>query len=306
MLTKRDVYVPLDVPYELEEEYVENFLSITRSTGRVMLFAGDQKIEHLNSDFYGTNISLDDSDPEHLFMIAKHGTIGAFATQLGLIARYGRDYKEIPYVVKLNSKTNLYKGEPYSEILSDVSEVMEFKRNSRLRILGVGYTIYLGSQHEYKMLSIASRVIREAHKNGLIAIVWIYPRGRYIKNEKTPEIIAGATGVAVSLGADFVKVNYPFAYGKDRKEAFKQAIRAAGRTGVICAGGSAVDVWQFLKTLHDQLNAGSRGNATGRNIHQRPFEEAVRLTEAISALVYGNRNVEEAYAVYEGRARFKL
>ena len=35
-----------------------------------MLFAGDQKVEHLNSDFYGEGIHNDDGDPEHLFKIA--------------------------------------------------------------------------------------------------------------------------------------------------------------------------------------------------------------------------------------------
>jgi len=42
-------------------------MAITRGSGRLMLFVGDQKVEHLNADFYGEGISPDDSDPEHLF-----------------------------------------------------------------------------------------------------------------------------------------------------------------------------------------------------------------------------------------------
>jgi len=104
-----DVLVPLDVPPERRDDYVDDYLKITKDTGRLMLFAGDQKVEHLNKDFYGPGISPDDGDPEHLFRIAKRGRIGVFATQLGLIARYGMDYPEVPYLVKLNSKTDLVK-----------------------------------------------------------------------------------------------------------------------------------------------------------------------------------------------------
>ena len=72
-----------------------------------MLFAGDQKAEHLNDDFFGRGIGPQDNDPEHLFRIASQANIGVFAAQLGLIARFGMDYPNVPYLVKLNSKTNL-------------------------------------------------------------------------------------------------------------------------------------------------------------------------------------------------------
>ena len=48
------------------------------------------------------------------------------------------------------------------------------------------------------------------------------------------------------------------------------------------------------------------GNATGRNIHQRSLDEAVRLTKAISAITLGDKSVEEALAVFNGEADFAL
>jgi len=75
-----DVLVPLDVPPQRREEYIDNYLKITKESGRMMLFAGDQKVEHLNKDFYGEGISPEDGDPEHLFRIAERGRIGVFAT----------------------------------------------------------------------------------------------------------------------------------------------------------------------------------------------------------------------------------
>ena len=57
-----DVIVPLDVPKAARESFIKNYLSITREMGSLMLFANDQKIEHLNADFYGKGIHPDDSD----------------------------------------------------------------------------------------------------------------------------------------------------------------------------------------------------------------------------------------------------
>jgi len=95
----------------MRENYVTNYLTITRETGRLMLFAGDQKVEHLNHDFFGEGIHPDDSDPEHLFKIAARANIGVFATQLGLIAKYGMDYPDIPYLIKAE-----FKNQPCEDI----------------------------------------------------------------------------------------------------------------------------------------------------------------------------------------------
>jgi fructose-bisphosphate aldolase/6-deoxy-5-ketofructose 1-phosphate synthase len=210
-------------------------------------------------------------------------------------------YRKVPFLVKLNSKTNLIKKnqkDPYSEQLIDVSQVVEFQKNSGLRILGVGYTLYLGSEYEPDMLRKASQIIYEAHRYGLIAVLWIYPRGKGVNDERDPHLIAGATGVGACLGADFVKVNYPKQEGKESKEIFKEAVISAGRTKVICAGGPSTNVKVFLHELHDQIESGASGNATGRNIHQKGLEEAVRMCNAIYAITIENSTVEDAYSRY--------
>lgn len=300
-----NVSVPLDVPRTVREKYFENYLSITRESGRLMLFAGDQKVEHLNEDFYGEGIHTDDNEPEHLFRIASQAKIGVFATQLGLIARYGMDYPNVPYLVKLNSKTNLVKtsqAEPFSQQWFDVQQVVDFRDNSGLKILGVGYTIYLGSEYEAEMLRQAAQIVYNAHQHGLITVLWMYPRGKTVKDEKDPHLIAGATGVAACLGSDFVKVNYPKREGHESKEIFKEAILAAGRTKVVCAGGASEDVELFLRTLHDQIYvSGAAGNATGRNIHQKSLEEAIRMCNAIYAITVEGTSVEEALKIYHSK-----
>ncbi|MCK4474167.1 aldolase [Candidatus Parcubacteria bacterium] len=298
---KKTIRVPLDVPKAMRKKYIQNYMNITHDSNRIMLFAGDQKIEHLNKDFYGQDIHPDDANPEHLFRIAGKAKIGVFASQLGLIAKYGADYKNVCYLVKLNSKTNLVKTEqrdPYNGKITDINEVIEFQKNSGLKIAACGYTIYLGSEYEAEMLREASRMVYEAHKNGLLTVLWIYPRGKAIKDEKEPHLIAGATGVAACLGSDFVKINYPKEEGKESKELLKEAIQSAGRTGVVCAGGSSVDVKKFLQRLYDQIRAGACGNATGRNIHQKGFKKAVAMCNAIYAITVENKTVDYALKVY--------
>jgi len=312
-LTAKDVIVPADVPKSMASEYTKNFLSMTHNTGRLMLFAGDQKIEHLNDDFYGkikvegneVVIPMDDAEPEHLFRIASKAKIGVFATQLGLIAKYGPSYKEVPYLVKLNSKSHLVKTsqkDPLSQAAWTVEQVVKFKKDSGLNVMAVGYTVYAGSEFESEMLREAAGAAFEAHQNGMLAVFWMYPRGKAVPDEKDPHLVAGAAGMGACLGADFVKVNYPKPKEGKPAEAFREAVMAAGkRTGVITAGGSSKSPKDFFQETWEQVNiSGCRGNATGRNIHQKPLGEAIRFANAISAITLDGKGVDDAMEVYNG------
>ena len=55
----------------------------------------------------------------------------------------------------------------------------------------------------------------------------------------------------------------------------------------------------FLQETFDQINiSGCRGNATGRNIHQKSLKEAVNLANAISAITIDGKSVDEAMKVF--------
>ncbi|MBA4419132.1 MAG: aldolase [Syntrophus sp. (in: bacteria)] len=302
IMTRDSIIVPLDVPKGMRDAYVDNYMAITRSSGRLMLFAGDQKVEHLNGDFYGEGIHSDDNSPEHLFRIASQSKIGVFAAQLGLIARYGMDYPDVPYLIKMNSKTPLVEtsqDDPVSLQWYDMDQIMEFKENSGLNILGVGFTVYLGSEYETDLLLQAAQLIYNAHMNGLLTVLWMYPRGKAVKDEKDPHLIAGAAGTAACLGSDFAKVNYPKKAGCESSEVFKEAILAAGRTKVVCAGGSSESVEKFLEQLHEQIHiSGAAGNATGRNIHQKSLKEAIRMCNAVYAITIEDASVDKALMIY--------
>ncbi|HZK05262.1 MAG TPA: hypothetical protein VFC82_05360 [Actinomycetaceae bacterium] len=316
-ITREQVRIPMDVPTSARETYIDNYFAATRGTGRLMLFACDQKFEHLNDDFYGEGIDPADNEPEHLFRIGSQGVCGILAGQRGLIAQYAADYPDINYLVKMNSKTHLVKtsakdpakhqDDPLSTQLHELRSVLDLRENG-VNVVGVGYTIYLGSGYEAEMLREAGQLVADAHRAGLIVVLWIYPRGRAVADEKDAHLIAGAAGVAVALGADFVKVNPP--KGDETVSAatkLKEAAAAAGRTGLVCAGGSTVDAETFLTQLWEQIHVGGAiGNATGRNLHQRSLDEAVRLTKAISAITLGDWSAEDALAVFNGEKDFGI
>ncbi len=286
-------YLPADVPAKKEKEFLKNFKKATGGSGRLMLFAGDQKVEHLNNDFFGEGIPPEDNDPEHLFKIASLSNIGVFATQFGLISKYARDYKDIPYLIKLNSKTNLIPytdKDPYSKQWLSVKDIVKFKKENSLNILGVGYTVYLGSEYEREMLREAANIVHQAHQNALLAVLWIYPKGKYVKDEHDGHLIAGAAGVGACLGADFIKLKVPYKDGKLDIKALREITTAAGRSGVLCEGGSKIDKKEFLKELYEQIHeGGTRGNGTGRNIHQRKLKEAIKMANAIYDITVNNK-----------------
>ena len=305
-----EVFVPADVPNELIETYLENMNQATQGTGMMNLFACDQKIEHLNDDFYdgGKEIPLTSNDPGHLFEIGlrayEEGHIGVLAGQCGLISHYARDAPDVPYLVKLNSKTNVVKTaqkDPVSLAMWNMDDVMSLVSNG-INVVGIGYTVYLGSEFENEMLTEAATFIREAHDQGMIAVVWMYPRGQAVSNEKDPQLISGAAGVAACIGADFAKVNYPAPFeGMTQPESLRVAVEAAGRCGIICSGGGTLPPREFLQRLWEQINiSGCKGAATGRNIHQKETDEAVRMNAACHAIICEGSTVDEALANYQG------
>lgn len=287
---KSSIVIPADVPARSEKVYRENYEALTHVNGRLLLFAADQKIEHLNDDFYGPGIHSDANNPEHLFRIADQGSICAFATHLGLIARYGRQYPKINYLVKLNGKTNLIptaQRDPLSPTLWTIEDVIQFKKESGLLIRGVGYTLYPGSEYESEMLKTAAHVITQAHAHGLVTVLWMYPRGKSVKNERDGALTAGVAGLAAALGSDFAKINPPDGDSKKTgAEWLAVAAQAAGNTKLICSGGKTKEPKEFLQELKEQLTTGGMmGCATGRNIHARGLQDAIAMTKSINDLI---------------------
>lgn len=285
--------IPSDVPKDKQTIFKERYKKITKNTDRLFVFAADQKMEHLNKDFFGPELPQEINNPEHVFTIADKSPIGVFATHLGLITRYGSQFPNIPYLAKLDGKTNLTKGEPYSQQMWSVDNALALNIP---HLCGVGYTIYLGSDYEREMLTEAATIVSNAHRNGLIAILWIYPRGKNVPDEHDPNVIAGAAGIGASLGADFVKIQKPSGPATN----LQQAVEAAGTTKVIVSGGTTQNPETFISEVYANIHEGkTAGGAIGRNIFQHPQNQAIALSTALSKIIYENSPLENALDLYK-------
>ncbi len=243
---------------------------------KTLLLAYDHGLEHGPTDFSGKSV-----DPAYVLNIAKKAGYNGIILQKGVAEKYyDKTFKDLPLVVKLNGKTNLTKGEPVSEQLCSVEEAVE------LGAAAVGFTVYIGSAYESKMLEDFGRIDEEANDAGLPVIMWAYPRGKAVK-KVTPKLVGYAARVGLELGADFVKVKYTGSV-----PSFSSVVQDAGKCRVLCLGGSKLSDRKFLQLARDAMSSGAAGMAVGRNIWQH--KEPLKISAALMAIVFDGKSVEEA------------
>lgn len=238
---------------------------------RAFFLAYDQGMEHGPSDFDDEN-----ADPENILEIGLKGGFTGIIFQKGIAEKYyNKKHKEsLPLILKLNGKTNLVKTEePYSPIICTVDEAIG------LNAVAVGYTVYVGSEHEEKMIQELGEIVRQAHGKNIPIIGWMYPRGKNIKNPHDSEIIAYAARIGLEVGCDLVKVNYPGSF-----EAVKNVVEMAGKAGVVISGGTLSGEEEFLRNVETSILAGARGIAVGRNVWQR--ENPREITDKLKDIIF--------------------
>ena len=250
---------------------MENNLEKITKDGRALFLAYDHGIEHGPSDFDDESV-----DPAKILEIADSGFFTGFICQKGIAEKYyDKNKHQVPLIVKLNGKTKLLsEEEPYSPQICSVEEAVSLGASA------VGYTVYIGSEHEAKMISEFSQIEKETDKAGIPLIGWMYPRGRAVAGrEKTKEILSYAARVGLEIGAEMIKIPYT-----GDKESFKWVVSAAGKTKVVVLGGEKKDEEDFFKMVEDILSAGAIGLAIGRNIWQA--EEPLKISKKLNEIIF--------------------
>jgi len=239
--------------------------------GKILILAMDQGMEHGPRDFNDRNIN-----PEYVCDIACKGGFTGFAIQKGIAKHYKENYSgKVPLILKLNGRTSIV---PKDEIYS--SQIASVKEAAALGADAVGYTIYVGSPREADMFRDFGRIQEEADDYGLPAVVWAYPRGKHVPDEKSVEMVSYSARVALELGADVVKINYPGSV-----EGMKKVAAAAGRTKVISAGGSKQPDAEFLAKVKDIMAGNGAGLAVGRNVWQN--EKPMKMAQELKKVIFG-------------------
>ena len=270
-------------------------------SGKVVILPVDQGYEHGPARSFAPNPAA--YDPRYLFELAIEAGLSAYAAPLGPLEIGAVTYAgEVPLILKLNSANSMTAGN-----IQDQAVTARVDDALRLGCVGVGFTIYPGSDSCYGMQEELRELIAEAKAKGLVPVVWSYPRGGKISKdgETALDIIAYAAHIAALMGATIIKVKPPKA-GVDlaaSKEAYEKAevpmdtlaervrhvmqASFAGRRLVVFSGGEAKGTSGVLDEIRQIRDGGGHGSIIGRNSFQRPKAQALELLDEVVKIYLG-------------------
>ncbi len=274
-------------------------------TGYLSILPVDQGIEHSAAASFSKNPLY--FDPANLCELALAADCSAIATTLGVLGAVARRYvHRIPFIVKLNHNDFLHYPNTYDQVMfASVGQAFD------LGAVGVGATIYFGSQESDRQLQEVSDAFAEAHRLGLFTVLWCYLRNPAFKKDGVDyHVSADLTGQAnhmgVTIEADIIKQKQPennggynaLNFGKTDPLVYTQLTSDhpidltrwqvvncfGGRIGLINSGGESkgdTDLAQAVRTAVINKRAGGQGLIVGRKSFQRPMAEGVDLIHAI-------------------------
>jgi class I fructose-bisphosphate aldolase len=283
-------------------------------TGYLSILPVDQGIEHSAAASFAKNPAY--FDPANLVELAIAADCSAIATTLGGLGIVSRRYAErMPFIVKLNHNDFLNYPNTYDQTMFGSAQ-----QAADLGAVGVGATIYFGSEHADRQIGEVSSMFAEAHRLGMFTVLWCYLRNpAFNKDGVDYHLSADLTGQANHLGvtieADIIKQKQPvnnggynaLSFGKTDPLVYSQlttdhpidlcrwqvANCYAGRIGLINSGGESKgedDLAQAVRTAVINKRAGGAGLIVGRKAFQRPTDDGAALIRAIQD-VYLDKSV---------------
>ncbi len=273
-------------------------------TGYLSILPVDQGIEHSGAASFAPNPIY--FDPENIVKLAIEGGCNAVASTLGVLGAVSRKYAhKIPFIVKINHNELLTYPAIYDQTMfASVEQAFE------LGAVGVGATIYFGSENARRQIMEVSEAFQRAHELGMFTVLWCYLRNSAFKKDGTDyHVAADLTGQANHLGvtieADIVKQKQPernggyidLDFGRTHKLVYEKLVPDhpiewtrwqvancyMGRAGLINSGGASGsnDLAQAVTTAVVNKRAGGMGLISGRKAFQKPMEQGVELLNAI-------------------------
>jgi fructose-bisphosphate aldolase, class I len=274
-------------------------------SGKLVIYPVDQGFEHGPARSFAANPAA--YDPHYHFQLAIDAGCNAYAAPLGFLEAGAADFAgQIPLILKLNNHDVLQDEEdPLGAQTATVADAL------RLGCVGIGYTIYPGTALRRLQYEQLRELVREAKAAGLAVVVWSYPRGKELskEGETALDVTAYAAHIAAELGAHIVKVKLPSAHleQKAARQVYeaKQIASGAladrvrhvvqstfnGRRIVIFSGGATKeDAAAILDETRAIRDGGGFGSIIGRNVFQRPRDEALGLLGKMIRIYAGAEN----------------
>jgi class I fructose-bisphosphate aldolase len=274
-------------------------------TGYVSILPVDQGIEHSAAASFAPNPEY--FDPARLCDLAIEAGCNAIASTLGTLGSVSRRYvHRIPFIVKINHNDLLRYPTTYDQRL-----FASARQAADLGAVGIGATIYFGSEGSVRQIEEISAAFAEAHRLGLFTVLWTYLRNDAFKHDGVDyHLSADLTGQANHLGvtieADIIKQKQPENNGGFNAVNFSktsplvysklttnnpidltrwQVVNCyAGRIGLINSGGESKgddDLAGAVRTAVINKRAGGQGLIVGRKAFQRPINEGAALVNAV-------------------------
>jgi class I fructose-bisphosphate aldolase len=275
-------------------------------TGYLSILPVDQGIEHSAAASFAPNPAY--FDPANICRLAIEGGCNAVASTFGVLGAVSRQFAhKIPFIVKINHNELLTYPNQFDQVMFG-----SVKQAYDLGAVGVGATIYFGSEQSTRQLQEVAAAFQAAHELGMFTVLWCYLRNPEFKRDGVDyHVSADLTGQAnhlgVTLEADIIKQKAPEVnggyqalpnFGKTSKLVYEQlttdhpidltrwqvANCYMGRVGLINSGGEskgAGDLAAAVRTAVVNKRAGGQGLISGRKAFQRPMAEGVELLHAI-------------------------
>ena len=278
-------------------------------TGYLSILPVDQGIEHSGAASFAKNPAY--FDPENIVRLALEGGCNAVASTIGALGAVARKYAHrIPLIVKINHNELLTYPNRYDQTLFG-----SVQRAWEMGAVGVGATIYYGSEESTRQIVEVSEAFETAHELGMFTVLWCYLRNPAFKKDEDYHLAADLTGQANHLGvtiqADIIKQKLPEVnngYGALNQDGVKYGMTNAkvyseltsdhpidlcryqvancylGRAGLINSGGESKgenDLAQAVRTAVINKRAGGTGLIVGRKAFQRPMAEGAELMNAV-------------------------
>jgi len=285
-------------------------------TGHVSILPVDQGIEHSGGASFAPN--PDYFDPAKICELAIEGGCNGVASTFGVLGSISRKYAhKLPMILKINHNEMLTYPNKFDQIM-----YAQVKDAFNMGAVGIGATIYYGSDECSRQIQEVTEAFSYAHELGLFTVLWCYLRNPEFKKDKDYHVSADLTGQANHLGvtieADIIKQKQPennggylaLKFGKTHKKVYDElttdnpidltryqiANCYMGRIPLINSGGAssgASDLADAVKTAVINKRAGGTGLISGRKAFQRPMKDGVELLNAIQD-VYLSKEVTVA------------
>jgi class I fructose-bisphosphate aldolase len=273
-------------------------------TGYVSILPVDQGIEHSAGASFAPNPQY--FDPDNILKLAIEGGCNGVATTLGALGSVARKYAhKIPFILKFNHNEFISYPNSFDQIaFASIDQAFD------QGCVGVGATIYFGSEESKRQIQEVTEAFAHAHEMGMFTVLWCYLRNSAFKTKEVDyhaaaDLTGQANHLGVTLEADIIKQKLPennggynaLNFGKTHKKVYSELTTEhpidmtryqvvncfMGRVGLINSGGPSGenDIQQAVKTAVINKRAGGTGLISGRKAFQKPMPEGVKILNAI-------------------------